>query len=98
MRKTALQQLAIEIDSMIENTEKHSKERFHLEVLRKTVMKPYFEKEKITNKHFENILKRLIIIADRYEKERQGLFEDELVYLSDAKFIINSFEKTEERG
>lgn len=46
MRKTALQQLTIEIDSLIENTEKHTKERFYLEVLRNTVMKPYFEIEK----------------------------------------------------
>ena len=55
------------------------------------------QKERIVNNHlnnnFKRTLKRLIIIADRYEKERQGLYVDELVYLSDAKFILNSFEK-----
>ncbi len=44
--KTALRQLSDEIDKMIENTEPYCTERFYLEVLRRTVMKPYFEIEK----------------------------------------------------
>lgn len=55
-----------------------------------------YELDGIHKNHLIQIIGRLVKICDRYEKERQGLYEDELVTLNDAKFQLRLSAK--ERG
>lgn len=55
-----------------------------------------FELDKIHKNYLVGVIEKLVKICDRYEKERQGLYEDELVTLNDAKFQLRLSAK--ERG
>lgn len=48
-------------------------------------------------KHLIDLIGKLVKICDRYEKERQGLYVDELVYVNEAKFQLRLSEKEREQ-